>query len=153
MAYTEEHMAHDRPLWPGPDRAAWKFAVPSFVDGVQEAFVVAAVRSALTRCEPGPHETVVPIADAWDRLTGVQVLVTEVHVKVVPPSRHVFEEPFTLDNGRLVRLMSFEQPMPLVEPQSVPAGQMVRAWHPRPTTSAALATWWSESGSHDDQAG
>jgi hypothetical protein len=71
-------MAADRPLWnKAADRAPWKFAAPTFVDGVQEAFVVATVRAAARPVESGSRDAMVPVEDRWDRLTGVRVLVTD----------------------------------------------------------------------------
>jgi hypothetical protein len=67
VAYTAEHMAGEHLLWSRTaDRAAWKFAAPPFIDGVQEAFVVATVRAALTRVELDGRESVVAIEDRWD---------------------------------------------------------------------------------------
>jgi len=78
VAYTTEHMSNDRPLWnKTTDRAPWKFAAPPFVEGVQEAFVVATVRAALRPVESDGRDAVVPVVDRWDRLTGVRVIVTQ----------------------------------------------------------------------------
>lgn len=51
VAYTTEHMSEDQPLWDAAlDRAVWTFSAPLFVDGVQDAFVVAAMRCARAPC-------------------------------------------------------------------------------------------------------
>lgn len=130
VAYTVEHMASDDPLWPrDADRAAWKFEAPPFVDGVQEAFVVAVARGAARPSDVDEREQVVSIEDRWDRLTGVQVVVTEPSVDVTP-ERLVFPQPLQLKNGRLVWLLSFYQDVPLQDPAPVPAAQAVRVLTP-----------------------
>lgn len=129
VAYTAEHVNQERPLWTGPDRAAWKFASTPFVDGVQEAFVIAAARASCKASTPDPRETIVPIADRWDRICGVRVVVTEPEV-VVAPDRLVFPTPLRLSNGRLVWLLAFEQHVPATEPEPVPAAQVIRVMTP-----------------------
>lgn len=130
VGYTAEHMSGDNPLWPSTgDRAAWKFDAPPFVDGVQEAFVVAVVRSAARPGTVDEREQVVPIEDQWNRLTGVQIVVTEADVSVAG-ERLVFPEPLTLKNGRRVWLLSFYEDLPAREPEPVPAGQVVRVLTP-----------------------
>ena len=131
VAYTAEHMTGEHPLWSRTaDRAAWKFDAPPFVDGVQEAFVVATVRPALTRVELDGREAVVAIEDRWDRLTGVRVIVTEPHIQVIPADKLVFDEPIGLASGRLVWLRAFDEEVEAVEPEPVPVGQLIRVLTP-----------------------
>jgi len=131
VAYTTEHMSNDRPLWnKTTDRAPWKFAAPPFVEGVQEAFVVATVRAALRPVESDDRDAVVPVVDRWDRLTGVRVIVTDPHVQVVPPEKLVFQEPLQLDSGRLVWLRGFDEEVQPIKPEPVPVGQLIRVLTP-----------------------
>lgn len=77
VAYTQEHMTGPNPLWDDDrDRALWKFSSPPFVDGVQNAFVIAAWRNALRPCDSSADDTVVVLEDRWDVLTGVKLVVT-----------------------------------------------------------------------------
>jgi len=120
-------MSSDRPLWSNDaDRAPWKFAPPPFVDGVQEAFVIATVRGALRPVVPDSSNAVVSVEDRWDRLTGVRVLVTDPHVQVVPLDKLVFSRPLQLDTGRLVWLSAFDETVLPIEPEPVPAAQLIR---------------------------
>lgn len=135
VAYTAEHMAGDNPLWSRTsDRAPWKFDAPDFIDGVQEAFVIATVRAALRPVDLDGREAVIPVEDRWDRLSGIRIVVTEPHIQVAPPERLVFEQPLLLSSGRLVWLCRFTQNIEAVEPQPVPVGQMIRVM--RPATDA-----------------
>ncbi|QIK65616.1 hypothetical protein G7072_04035 [Nocardioides sp. HDW12B] len=129
VAYTSEHMAQDKPLWRSADRAAWKFDAPPVVDGVQSAFVIATVRAALTPCQVDARETVVALDDRWDRLTGVEVVITEPHI-AFDSDRLVFPTPLPLTNGRLVWLTTFHQTIRATTPEPAPAGQMVRVLTP-----------------------
>jgi hypothetical protein len=131
VAYTTEHMSGGRPLWnKTADRAPWKFAAPPFVDGVQEAFVVATVRAALRPVESDGRDAVVPVEDRWDRLTGVRLIVTDPQVEVVPPEKLVFRQPLQLDSGRLVWLRAFDEEVQSTEPEPVPVGQLIRVLTP-----------------------
>ncbi|MCR1782205.1 hypothetical protein KVF89_06645 [Nocardioides carbamazepini] len=131
VAYTAEHMAQEQPLWSRKaDRAPWKFDAPPFVDGVQEAFVVAAVRAALTPNDVDERETVVAIEDRWDRVSGVRIIISEPNIAVAAREL-VFPAPLTLKNGRLVWLSSFQEPVDAIEPEPVPAGSLVRVLTPK----------------------
>jgi hypothetical protein len=131
VAYTSEHMAGDSPLWNREaGRAPWKFEAPPFVDGVQEAFVVATVRTALRPVELKGNEALVSIEDRWDCVAGVRVMVTEPHIQLAPAEKLVFDIPLRLANGNLVWLLAFDENIPAVEPEPVPVGQLIKVLTP-----------------------
>lgn len=131
VAYTHEHMTGPNPLWDeSRDRAVWKFAPPAFVDGVQDAFVIAAWRNALCPCDSSADDTVVVLEDRWDVLTGVRLVVTQPGVPAPRPDALVYDDPLGLADGRSVWLEVFQDPAPGGEPETVPDGQMVRVLSP-----------------------
>lgn len=127
VAYTSEHMSGDQPLWDvSQDRAVWRFPAPPFIDDVQAAFAIATWRNALRPCTLQPGETLVEIADRWDVLSGVKLMVTEPDKACPIPETLVFDVPLVLSNGRRLWLNRFEDGVAPASPEPVPAGQLIR---------------------------
>lgn len=131
VAYTHEHMTGPNPLWGNDrDRAVWKFAAPAFVDGAQDAFVIATWRNALRPCNSSADDTIVVLDDRWDVLTGVKLVVTKPGIDAPRPDALVYDEPLVVPDGRRVWLEVFEDPAPGGHAEPVSDGQMVRVLTP-----------------------
>lgn len=107
-AVTKDHLRDaDRPVWSEPDRAAWRFAPPPYVDGRRLAFAVAVTRAALLPGELEPSEHVIAVEDRWDRLTSAFVWMTQPGVNFDAPG--LFAGPLLLTTGCRVWLQQNQE--------------------------------------------
>ncbi|WP_448062307.1 hypothetical protein [Cellulomonas hominis] len=100
LAQTAEDRCSAHPVLPaGHDRAPWRFAPTSFVDGRRHAFAIAVTRGAMLPDPVDQAETVVAVEDRWDWITTVYLEVTLPGVELTT-SRRTLGDPLPLDGGR-----------------------------------------------------
>jgi hypothetical protein len=88
------------------------------------AFAIAVARNSLIPQTRHPAETVIEIADKWDRLTLLYVWMTEPGVNLEASGR-LLEGPLPLSSGRQVWVTAGEERVDPSPPEPVPTGQIV----------------------------
>ncbi|WCS17760.1 hypothetical protein MML61_23750 [Mycobacterium marinum] len=125
VAVTSEHVASGKlPVVPGGRATSWEFEPTVFSGGGRLAFAVAVTRNALVQLDIDPQETVIEVADRWDRLTLLYLWMTEAGVTLESPGP-ILGGPLPLSSGRRVWVTAGEENIASCEPVPVPAGQIV----------------------------
>jgi hypothetical protein len=129
VAVTSEHQGSGRlPVVPGGRATSWDFTPTRFESGGRLAFVIAVFRNALIEQQPDPKETLIEVADRWDRLTAIYVWMTESGVTLNAAA--VVGGPLPLNSGRRVWITAGEESIPPSDPEPVPAGALIEPLGP-----------------------
>jgi hypothetical protein len=129
VAVTSEHERSGKPpVVPGGRTACWEFQPTEFENGGRLAFVVAAFRNALMDQPPDPKETVVEVADQWDRLTTLRVWMTEPSVEL--SGSPILGGPLTLSSGRRVWVTARDERITASDPEPPPVSAFVKPVNP-----------------------
>lgn len=125
VAVSSEHLVSGKlPVVPGGRATSWEFEPTVFNGGGRLAFAVAVTRNALVQLDIDPQETVIEVADRWDRLTLLYVWMTDAGVTIESPGS-ILGGPLTLSSGRQVWVTAGEEDIASSGPEPAPAGQMV----------------------------
>ncbi|MFB1298634.1 hypothetical protein ACAG24_024290 [Mycobacterium sp. pW049] len=130
MAVTREHVdSGNPPVVPGGRNTSWEFEPTAFSHGGRMAFAIAVTRNSAIPRLLDPSETVIKIADRWDRLTLLYVWMTEAGV-TLDASGRLLDGPLPLASGRQVWVTCGEEPVDPSPPEPPPAGQIVEPRFP-----------------------
>jgi hypothetical protein len=129
VAVTREHEESGKqPLMPGAHKdAPWEFKPTAFDGGGRLAFVIAVTRNSLISQKLDAEETVIEVADRWDRVTALYVWMTEPGVALSPKP---IGGPLLLSSGRQVWVTSGEEVIEMSAPEPVPSGQIIEPRSP-----------------------
>lgn len=129
VAITSEHERSGKPpVISGGRTASWEFQPTKFENGGRLAFVIAAFRNALMLQEIDPRETVVEVADRWDRLATLRVWMTEPNVDLNGSA--ILGGPLPLSGGQRVWVTATDEPITASDPEPVPAGALIEPLTP-----------------------
>lgn len=124
VAITAEHQTSGKPpLVPGGRATSWEFTPTPFEEGGRLAFVIATYRNALRPIRPDLKDTLIEVADRWDRLTAIYVWMTEAGIELETTAPVV--GPLPLDSGRHVWVTTGYQTITPSRPEPVPDAVIV----------------------------
>lgn len=125
VAVTSEHVTSGKiPIVPGGRATAWEFAPTPFQNGGRMAFAIAVPRNSLIPVQPGPAETIIEIADSWDRLTVLYVWMTEPGIDL-QTRQGIVNGPLYLESGRQVWVTARDEFVDPYPPEPLPTGQLI----------------------------
>ena len=132
VAPTKENDESGEPiLQDGHRNAPWEFKPTEFSGGERLAFVIAVSRNSLIRQAVDPsRETIIEVADRWDRLTALYVRMTEPAV-ALDPLYAVVGGPLPLINGRQVWVTTGEEVIDPYDPEPAPVSLMIQPVSPQ----------------------
>jgi hypothetical protein len=125
VAVTSEHVTSGKlPIVPGGRATSWEFEPTPFEHGGRMAFAMAVPRNSLIPVQPSSTETIIEVADCWDRLTILYVWMTEAAFTLQATQGFV-GGPLQLEGGRQVWVTAREEFVEPYPPEPVPAGQLI----------------------------
>lgn len=125
VAVTSEHVTSGKlPIVPGGRATSWEFEPTRFEHGGRMAFAIAVPRNSLIPITLSPAETVIEIADSWDRLTVLYVWMTEPGIDLQTQGG-IVGGPLYLKSGRQVWVTPCEEFVDPYPSEPVPSGQLI----------------------------
>jgi hypothetical protein len=129
VAVTSEHQSSGQlPVVPGGRATSWEFTPTRFEGGGRLAFVIAVFRNALLEQQIDPKDTLIEVADRWDRLTAIYVWMTEPGVTL--DATAIVGGPLPLTSGRRVWVTAGEEDITPSDPEPVAAGAFIEPLGP-----------------------